>query len=130
MSMFKKLFAKEEGPKEPEFEIPWKLLQSMDQLDEIEQLSGSKPVVIFKHSTRCGISSMVLRQFKKSYGYTQDQIQPYFLDLIANRAISNEVAIRFQTIHQSPQMLVIRNGQTVLSASHYDVQAAHLERFI
>lgn len=130
MSMFKKLFAKEEGPKEPEFEIPWIPLQSIEQLEEIAELSKTKPVVIFKHSTRCGISSMVLRQFRKAYRFEASQIQPYFLDLLSYRSVSDEVAVRFQTIHQSPQMLVIHNGQTVLAASHYDVQAEHLERFI
>ena len=130
MSMFKKLFAKENQPQEPATVIPWKELLNLEQLDQIEEVSKTKTVIIFKHSTRCGISSMVLRLFKKGYRYQDNQIEPYFLDLIANRSLSNEVAIRFQTIHQSPQLLVIKNGQTVHAASHYDIQVDELERFI
>lgn len=130
MSMFKKLFSKEESGTEPKFEIPWIKFDRMEQLDQIEMESKTRPVLIFKHSTRCGISGMVLRQFRNSYAYSQEQIQPYFLDLLANRDLSNEVAIRFQALHQSPQMLVIKNGQTVHAVSHYDIQATDLERFV
>ncbi|WP_435577982.1 bacillithiol system redox-active protein YtxJ [Gilvibacter sp.] len=130
MSLFKKIFNSESTPKEPQFEIPWIPLTDIKQLDELVELSKTKPVLIFKHSTRCGISSMTMRQFTGSYKYEAAQIQPYYLDLLSYRDLSNEIAIRFQVLHQSPQLIVIKNGSTVHAASHYEIQAASLERFI
>ena len=76
MSLFKKIFNSESTPKEPQFEIPWIPLTDIKQLDELVELSKSKPVLIFKHSTRCGISSMTMRQFSGAYNYEASQIQP------------------------------------------------------
>ena len=130
MSFFKQLFSGSNGEQTPKKELPWIPLVSMDQLDAIQEQSKSKPVVIFKHSTRCGISSMTFRQFESNYQVPQDTIALYYLDLLAYRDISNEVAIRFQVLHQSPQMLIIKNGTTVHAASHYQVQAATISQFI
>ena len=102
----------------------------MDQLDALSSVSATKPVIIFKHSTRCGISAMVLRQFTKSYDLPLEQMQPYILDLLSYREISNEIAIRFQVLHQSPQLLVIKNGSAVHVASHCDRHPRDLHRFI
>ena len=110
--------------------VPWQLLSRMEQLKEIEQLSKTKPVAIFKHSTRCGISRMVLRQFEKSYGIETDKMHLFFLDLLANRAISDEIAIRFQVLHQSPQLIIVKNGVAVAHASHHGIRAHELEHFV
>lgn len=130
MSFFKQLFSGSNAEQTPKKELPWIPLVSMDQLDAIQEQSKSKPVVIFKHSTRCGISSMTFRQFESNYQVPQDTIALYYLDLLAYRDISNEVAIRFQVLHQSPQMLIIKNVTTVHASSHYQVQAATIPQFI
>jgi len=130
MSLFKKMFSGSDNQKAPKKELPWIVLNSLEQLDTITELSKTKPVVIFKHSTRCGISSMTKRQFESNYEVPENTIALYYLDLIANREISNQVAIRFQVLHQSPQMLVIQNGNTVHAASHYEIQATTINRFI
>ncbi len=130
MSIFKQLFSSSNQDKEPQKQLPWIPLITIDQLDSLVEQSKTKPVVIFKHSTRCGISSMTMRQFESNYAVPENTIALYYLDLIANREISNEVAIRFQVIHQSPQMLIIQNGTTVHSASHYEIQPSSIERFI
>ena len=130
MSLFKKIFSSESSPKEPLFEIPWIPLTELKQLDELVELSKTKPVLIFKHSTRCGISSMAMRQFTATYRYEAALIQPYYLDLLSYRDLSNEIAIRFQVIHQSPQLIVIKNGTTVHAAAHYEIDATSLERYI
>lgn len=109
--------------------VPWEPLNEMRQLDEILEVSKSVPVVIFKHSTRCGISRMVLRQFEKSYDMPEEAFKVYYLDLLAHRDISDEIAIRFQVIHQSPQLLIIKNGQTVYHASHHSIHSGDLERY-
>lgn len=118
---------KEQEEKQP---LPWKQLRSMEQLDQIEQDSKVRPVVIFKHSTRCGISSMTLRRFEKDYAVPEGAIDLYYLDLLSFRDISNEVAGRFQVWHQSPQMLILRNGQTVAHASHHGIQPASILQFL
>ncbi|NND89079.1 MAG: bacillithiol system redox-active protein YtxJ, partial [Flavobacteriaceae bacterium] len=91
--------------------IEWHSLTTVDQLDTIVEESKSLPVAIFKHSTRCGISRMVLRSFEKQFDLDDSQMKMYFLDLIANREVSNEVAAKFDVIHQSPQLIVIQNGK-------------------
>ncbi|MGJ8666357.1 MAG: bacillithiol system redox-active protein YtxJ [Patiriisocius sp.] len=116
--------------KEEIVEVPWHVLSEMKQLDEITEESKSTPVAIFKHSTTCGISRMVLRNFERGYTLNDNQIKLYFLDLKANRDVSNEVASRFQVIHQSPQLIVIKNETAVFNESHHSIQAADLERFV
>ncbi|RDK85443.1 bacillithiol system redox-active protein YtxJ [Marinirhabdus gelatinilytica] len=116
--------------KEEIVEVPWHVLSEIQQVDEIEEQSKTTPVAIFKHSTSCGISRMVLRNFEKEYTLTDDQMKLYYLDLKANRAVSNEVAQRFQVIHESPQIIVVKNGATVAHASHHSIQAGDLEQFV
>jgi bacillithiol system protein YtxJ len=87
----------------------WNALTDLEQLNEIISLSSEKPVVIFKHSTRCSISRMALKQFENEFDFS-DKVTPYFLDLIAHREISNGIASRFSVVHQSPQLLLIKEG--------------------
>lgn len=110
--------------------VPWEELKEWNQLDEIKAASHEKPVVIFKHSTRCGVSRMVLRSFENHFDLEDGSIRIYYLDLLAHRDLSNEIAIQFQVIHQSPQILVIRNGQTVYHASHHSIHAQDLEAWV
>ncbi|SRX55642.1 bacillithiol system redox-active protein YtxJ [Aequorivita sp. CIP111184] len=116
--------------KEEIVEVPWHVLGKMDQLDEIVEESKTKPIAIFKHSTRCGISRGVLKLLEKNYNLTDEQLKLYYLDLIQNRDISNEIASRFKVNHESPQMIVIKNGAVVHHDSHHSIEASHLEKFI
>ena len=111
-------------------QIPWLKLSSLEQLDQIAEASKTTPVAIFKHSTTCGISRMVLRNFENDYGIEADKMKLYYLDLHSFRDVSNEVGYKFQVIHQSPQLLVIKNGEAVYHASHHSIQANELEKFI
>lgn len=81
--------------KEEIVEVPWHVLAQMDQLDALVEESKNKPVAIFKHSTRCGISRGVLKMFERNYTLNDEQLKLYFLDLLKNREISNEIASRF-----------------------------------
>lgn len=116
--------------KEEIVEVPWHVLSKMEQLDEIMEESKTKPVAIFKHSTRCGISRGVMRLFERSYTLTDEQLKLYYLDLLENRGISNEIATRFKVYHESPQMIVIKDGVVVHHDSHHSIEASHLERFV
>ena len=119
MSFFSSLF--KDSDAKPESSIPWKPLQSLMQLEEITARSAQIPVVIFKHSTRCGISSQVLRRFEKAYDLAKDQAEFYYLDLLAHRDVSNAVADTFGVWHHSPQVLLIRDTQAVADWSHSEI---------
>lgn len=126
MGIFNSLFGNSEESKETTSKINWIPLQDLGQLDEIVAVSDQKPALIFKHSTRCSISRFALKQFENQYAL-EDRIDAYFLDLLEYRAISNEIANRFQVTHQSPQLLLIKNGYSVYDASHSDIDAGDLE---
>ena len=102
--------------------INWNALTTLQQLNEISEESNQKPVVIFKHSTRCSISRMALKQFENNFDL-HDEVKPYFLDLIEHRDVSNEIANRFDVIHQSPQILLIKDGKSVYDVSHDGIDA-------
>ncbi|MEP2935108.1 MAG: bacillithiol system redox-active protein YtxJ [Gilvibacter sp.] len=123
MTLFSKLFGSGNGQSEDTPQIPWKSLTSIAQLEDIIEESKTKTVAIFKHSTRCGISSMTLRRFEGDYDTDITNVAPYYLDLLQFRDVSNEISARFGVMHQSPQLLVIKNGETIHHASHYDIQA-------
>ncbi|QAA83101.1 bacillithiol system redox-active protein YtxJ [Aequorivita sp. H23M31] len=110
--------------------VPWRNLVTMDQLEKLVEESKLKPVAIFKHSTRCGVSRGVLKTFEKEYDLDDNQMELYFLDLLSNRDISNEIASRFKVRHESPQMIVIKNGEVVFHDSHHSIDASELEKFL
>ena len=110
-------------------ELPWVQLTSVEQLDEIVKKSASKTQLIYKHSTTCGISRMVLNMFTSGYGFSENQFDLYFLDLHSYREVSNETGYKFQVMHQSPQLLVIKNGVSVANASHGAIAEMDLNQF-
>ncbi len=128
MGIFKNIFDTQE-PETTISKIDWKLLINLIQLDEMVTLSHEKPVLIFKHSTRCGISRMALKQFENEFDL-QEGIATYFLDLLNHRDVSNEIASRFSVVHQSPQILIIKGGNAVYHASQSDIEAQNLKMFI
>lgn len=97
----------------------WIPLTDIGQLQQIKQLSHQRPQVIFKHSTRCSISSMVLKRLEREGA--SDNMDLYFLDLIKNRNVSNSVSEVFDVSHESPQILLIKNGGCVYDESHYAI---------
>jgi bacillithiol system protein YtxJ len=102
-------------------------------LDEIVKLSHSvdvDAVAIFKHSTRCSISSMAKNRLERSWNPRKKYIPVYYLDLLSFRQLSNEVANRFDLIHESPQLLLIQKGELKAHASHSAISAAIIEELI
>lgn len=97
----------------------WIHLTEEEQIGQIVTRSQEKPQVIFKHSTRCSISSVALSRLQKSE--QPSEVDFYFLDLIAYRHLSNKVSEVFQVHHESPQVLVIRNGECVYDESHMGI---------
>jgi len=130
MGLFSGLFgiSSNEGKEEKVF--PWIPLTSIEQLAEIEEKSKTKPQLIFKHSTTCGISRMVIRTFTNTFELTPEEVDVYYLDLHSNRNVSNETGYKFQVLHQSPQLLIIKNGITVAHASHGSINDINLSDFL
>ncbi len=131
MGIFNNLFSsKNTNSEEQKDQLTWIPLTSVDQLIEIEQNSCKRPQIIFKHSTTCGISSMVLRSFRSTYFLEENQADLYFLDLQRYREVSNEVANKFQVYHQSPQLLIIKSGIAVAHESHGGITSLNLSSYI
>lgn len=126
MSLFNSVFGNSKTPDNSKNNINWIPLTDLGQLNEIIELSNEKPVAIFKHSTRCSVSRMALKQFENEFN-SADSVETYFLDLIAYRDVSNEIATRFQVMHQSPQLVLIKEGKSVYNASHSDIDAQELK---
>lgn len=106
--------------------MDWIALDKIEQLDEIQRLSHEKPCLIFKHSTRCNISSIAQYRLNDDWDFSADEIVPFYLDLIQFRPISAEIAERFQVHHESPQVLLIQAGECTYDASHLDISVAEL----
>jgi bacillithiol system protein YtxJ len=128
MSFLKNMFGSNEETHSTS-KVEWRTLTDLGQLNEIVEVSAEKPVIILKHSTRCSISRMVLRQFENEFAL-EDKVVPYFLDLLENREISNEIASRFGVQHQSPQIIVVKDGKAVCNASHESIDAGKIAEFI
>lgn len=96
--------------------MTWINLTQEQQLDAIKEQSKAKPVVIFKHSTRCSISAMAKNRLERESAPAN--VDFYYLDLIQYRPISNKIADEFQVHHESPQILLIKNGECVYEESH------------
>ncbi len=133
MGIFNNVFggnSDKKSKKEKKSYLNWIPLNTLDQLETIEKESNTETVLIFKHSTRCGISSMVIKQFENLFSEEHQHLKVYYLDLLSYRNISDEVGYKFQIMHQSPQLIVVRNGISVHNASHYDITQTNLSRFI
>ena len=128
MGLFDKIFG--ESSSESKLKINWIPLTDISQLDEIKNQSKTSAIFIFKHSTRCGISRMVIKQFEKLFEEKHQNIKVYYLDLLNYRSLSNAIEDQFKVEHQSPQLIVIKNENSVKATSHYDITQIDLEKYI
>ena len=108
--------------------MQWKNITSLTQVQEIQQQPGYS--LIFKHSTRCSVSMMAKRRFEMDWEIIPADTSLYFLDLISFRDVSAQIAETFQVHHESPQILVIKDGNCILDASHSDISADEVAEVI
>ena len=101
--------------------INWKNLEAAEQLDDILAISNTIPCIIYKHSTRCSLSSLAKHRLEINWDFDDNELEPYFLDVIRNQDVSNLVAKRFSVYHESPQILLIRNGECTYETSHLNI---------
>ncbi|WP_395625757.1 bacillithiol system redox-active protein YtxJ [Daejeonella sp.] len=102
----------------------WIPLDNLEQLLDIANVQGYS--VIFKHSTRCSVSMMAKKRFEHDWDSIPEGTPVYFLDLISFREISNKIAEQFKVHHESPQMLLIKNGECIYETSHGEISAEEL----
>jgi len=106
----------------------WIVLTSESQLKDIIA-DVEHPAVIFKHSTRCSISSTALSRLERAWNEADvAPLQAYYLDLLAYRSVSNKIADTFNVTHQSPQLLLIHEGKCVYNASHLEISYPNLKK--
>jgi len=98
----------------------WIDLTNIQQLADIKELSKTRPQVIFKHSTRCSISSIAKSRLERNE--QPESCDFYYLDLLKNRSVSDQVAQDFAVVHESPQILLIKDTECVYEESHSGIQ--------
>lgn len=100
--------------------LKWLRIEDDLSYKDAIQSSYEEVILIFKHSTRCSISSMALNRMDDTQNQTIDRC--YYLDLLSYREISNQIESDFNVKHQSPQILVIKNGKCIFYTSHNNIR--------
>lgn len=99
----------------------WKTLDSEEQLLEIIKGSHERPAMLFKHSTTCGISAGAKHRLESNWDIDPEKMDFYYLDLLNYRSISNLIAKKLNVIHQSPQVILIKDGAAIYDTSHHGI---------
>ncbi|PSR00809.1 MAG: bacillithiol system redox-active protein YtxJ [Bacteroidetes bacterium SW_11_45_7] len=108
--------------------MEWYQLTDEAQLANILELSKQQPVLIYKHSTRCSLSMMIKEHLEEEWDVNSETVLVYYLDIIANKPLSNRVAYDFHVPHQSPQILLIQNGECTYHTSHLAIKADKIKQ--
>ncbi len=107
--------------------LQWHELTAREQLDDLKTVSATTPCFIFKHSTRCNISSIAKFRLEENWAFDASVVRPFYLDLLNHRDLSGQIAEDFQVFHESPQVLLIVGGECVYDASHLDITVDELQ---
>ena len=108
--------------------IKWNALTRIVEVNDLVEQSHQQPCLIFKHSTRCSISSFAKSRLENDWNLSEQDIQPFYLDLINYRDVSNFVADHFAIDHESPQVLLIKDGICVYHTSHLDISVGAIQQ--
>jgi bacillithiol system protein YtxJ len=130
MGFLKNMFGYKTSKEVEETYLSWTPLISVEEINTIKEISKNQSILIFKHSTRCGISRMIIKQFESLFNEENKQLKVYYLDLLNFREVSSKLSEVFQVIHQSPQLLVIKNGISVYNESHYEITKVNLSKYV
>ncbi len=106
--------------------MDWNQLHSLHDVEALIERSRTVPCLILKHSTSCPISAMAKNRLEKQWDIEGDELEPYYLDLLRHRDVSNYIASEFGVRHESPQVLLIKEGSCVHDASHLDIRVDEL----
>lgn len=120
------LFSKSQKPEL----LPWVEITSTNQVNELLHNIGEKPILLFKHSTRCSISGMVLNSLERNWTTGKELCDLYFIDLLKYRDVSNLTAELTGVEHQSPQTIVIKGKEIIYEESHNSIDARRIESLL
>ena len=104
----------------------WKNMVNEAELQQIIDQSTNKPAFIFKHSTSCGIS-VGAKSRLETFDIDSEKVDFYYLDLLEYRNISNKIAEDLNVVHQSPQVILVKDGKAVWSITHHAISAEALQ---
>jgi len=107
--------------------LHWIPLTSAAEVESLKQRSHHLPCLIFKHSTRCNISEIAKFRLEDDWDFSSQELEAYYLDLLRFRNVSEYVADEFSVHHESPQVLLIADGECVYDASHLDISVDELK---
>ena len=131
MGLMDKLFKSQRDIAKEEIQgLSWENLESVDQLHNLIKNSKIKTKVIFKHSTRCGISRMALNSFERNYENLDQEVTYYMLDLLQYRDVSDAIASELNVAHQSPQVIVLKDGLVLHTESHHGIDVKKIQQLI
>lgn len=105
-------------------------LHGIDELDHALAESRQRPVLLFKHSYSCGVSAEALDELIAHLGERQRDARYAIVTVQTHREVSNAIAKKLGIRHETPQALLVRDGEVVWSASHFRVNALELEKAI
>jgi bacillithiol system protein YtxJ len=106
----------------------WIALKNPDQLEVLRAESRNQPIIIFKHSRTCSISNTALNRLERNWKEEEmSSVKSYYLDLLSYRELSRSIADLFDVEHQSPQVIVLKNGEAVFHRSHFDIDFASIK---
>lgn len=108
----------------------WAELKNVTQLDEAKEESFKQPVALFKHSTRCSRSMFAKSKLEEDYNIPNEQLKFYYLDLLSHRDVSDAIASKFGVHHQSPQLVVLKEGKVIFHTSHEQISLGKLKENI
>lgn len=108
----------------------WQTIETELQLQAAIDESFQKPVALFKHSVTCGISANAKYRLESEWDFNTSELSFYYLDLLSYRAISNKIAADLAVIHQSPQVILLKDGKAVFNTSHHAINVAGLRQHI
>ncbi|HEY5123447.1 MAG TPA: bacillithiol system redox-active protein YtxJ [Ignavibacteria bacterium] len=107
----------------------WSQITKIEDIDDVKNASKEKYAIIFKHSTGCSGSKMALSRFERNWKDEEmTNLYPYFLDLLKHREVSNKIAAEFKVKHESPQLLLIKDGKCIYNASHHFLDYEELQK--
>jgi bacillithiol system protein YtxJ len=104
----------------------WINITQIADVEAIKQKSHETPCLIFKHSTTCPISAMAKSRVEKKWDFEEKTLIPYYLDLLSHRPVSAFIAEDLKVHHESPQAIIVINGEAIFDTSHLDITVDEL----
>lgn len=108
----------------------WTPLTEVQQIGTWISRSYKTPIAFFKHSTRCSISAMAKNRLESKWAMDEEKVIPVYIDVLSNRSVSEQLAKQLDVIHQSPQIILVKDGAVAFHTSHGNIDVASIEQLL